>query len=99
MSKTISPRIRQARLRLAKSSLRRARAAFQAGDRRGTRHAYLEAGGWFRKAGAEHLARHAEAIGLKVIAFQRALGEHVGPARRFPIGTSSMGRMVSLKGR
>ena len=45
-------------------------------------------------------ARMVEAIGRKVIAFQVAGGEPVGPARRFtPIGTSPAGRVVSVKGR
>ena len=99
MSKTIPASIRRNHFRIGKVRVRQALAAFRAGKRPAARWFYLAAGGWFRKAGVEHLARRAEAIGLKVVALQRALGEPVGPARRFPDGTVPTGRMVYLKGR
>ena len=99
MSRTIPPHIRQARIRLGRFRVRQALAAFHAGDRPQARWAYLDAAGWFDRAGLRSLATRASRLGERVIEFQKAGGEHVGPARRLaPIGTSSRGRIVSFKG-
>ena len=98
MSKTILPRIREARLRLAKVSIRQAIAAFRSGRCEEARFSYLEASSWFALAGERDHARRAERIGTKVVAFQAAGGGPIGVARR-PSAPARFGRLVSFNGR
>ena len=98
MHKTIAPRIRQARLRLAKVSIRQAITAFRSGHCEEARFSFLEASSWFALAGERDHARRAERIGMKVIAFQEAGGGPIGVARkRRPSGPAQFGRLVSFK--
>ena len=99
MSKSIPPAVRRARLKLARASIHAALAAFRSGHCAGARFAYLDASAWFNRAGAPGFARKAARIGERVVAFQKAGGEHVGPASRLTIGTSPAGRVISMNRR